>query len=258
MGVWSRCEDARLGRADLDTRGPCAQSQGPRLRHPPQSPGGDHGTIRVREEQPRLRYALRGGSAALRREPEPVGASVPGADGAPGGRVRDRPQPGDRDRATDDDRASPLHGRHGFGGLRPPAHPLRDARSSALPALWRSDCGPERRRDGREPDAPGRRSGCGGGGAGRPRQERRLPQGAGGGPGPRAATRPDRRPPREPSGATATRPASRAPHRRARRSPGPPPRGRRAPAGESRESPRPHGRNRPGLGRGPGRAAAQP
>ena len=99
--------------------------------------------------QPGLRHDLRGGPAALRREPERVRAAVPADDGEAGRRVDRRPLPGDLDRPEDDEPEPALDGRHRHRDLRLPAPALRAGRPSALPGLRPADRRPEPRRDRR-------------------------------------------------------------------------------------------------------------
>ncbi len=258
MGFWTDREGRRQGRADRDPRGPGPQPEGAGLRHPEEPPRRGHGPLGLRQEQPRLRHPLRRGPAPLRREPLPLGPPVPGADGAAGGRVGDRPLPGDRDRAAHHGRAPPFHRGHGDRDLRPPAGPLRDPRPAPLPPLRRARRRAERGRDGRAP--PG---GVGGlrRGHRRPRRARPeggLPQGAGRGPRGRAAARAHRRPRGRPGRPDVARPAPGPPRRRAGGPARPARGGGGPPARGPREGPRPRGGRRPRVRRGPRGAPAEP
>ena len=257
MGFWPDRE-RRHRRADRHPRGPGPQPQGAGLRHPAQPPGGGHRPLGLGQEQPGLRHPLRGGPAALRREPLAVGPPVPRADGAPRGRVRDRALSRDCDRAAHDRGPPSLHGGDGQRDLRPPAGPLRDARSAPLPPVRRADRGAERGRDGR---APARAVGGRGGGhrgPGRAREEGRLPQGARRRPRRRAPARAGRRLCRQPGRPRPARPPPGPPDRRAGGPARAAPRRRRPPARGPGEGPGSRRRRRPGLRRGPRRAAPEP
>ncbi len=258
MEVWPDREEREWRRADPHPGRPGPQPEGAGLRPAPQPAGRDHRPLRIGQEQPRLRHALRRGPAPLRREPVALGAAVPGADGAAGGRIDQWAVAGDRDRAADDGCAPALHGRHRQRGLRPPARAVRDARPSALPALRRADRGAERRGDGPAAAAPGERRGRRDRGAGGARPQGRLPQGAGRRARPRPAAGAGGRPGGQPARAAAARPAARAPHRRAG-GPAGAAAGRRGPAArQPREGLGARGGRRARVRRGPRRTAAEP
>ena len=71
-------------------RGPPAQPEGRRRRHPPRRAHGDHGRVGLREVLPRPRHALRRGAAAVRRDLLRLRAAVPRPHGPAGRRRRSR------------------------------------------------------------------------------------------------------------------------------------------------------------------------
>ena len=102
---------------DRRARRPRPQPEGHRRRDPHGQAGGGHRRVRLRQEQPGLRHAVRRGPAPLRREPVRLRPPVPGADGEAGRR---------------------LHGRHLPGDRHPPAHARRATRAPPWPPPPRS------------------------------------------------------------------------------------------------------------------------
>ena len=109
---------------------------------PTGAPGGGDRRLRLRQEQPRLRHALRRGPATLRGEPVRVRPAVPGADGEAGPRLGGRHLPGGRHPPALALAQPALHRRHRDRDPRPPAPPLRAGRPRPLPGRaerrWRA------------------------------------------------------------------------------------------------------------------------
>ena len=161
-----------------------------RLRPDPEARGGDGG-VGLRQEQPRLRHVLRGGSAAVRGEPLRLCPAVPGADGEagpgrPGGHL-----PGHRDQAAEPLAEPAVHGRHQHRDPRPPPRAVRARRAHVLRRLRGGGPARHRRVGGGAAPGPAR---------GRPAVHR-LPLAVGG--------TPLRRPPRSPAQAAASPGSSR-------------------------------------------------
>ena len=95
--------------------------------------GGDHRPVGLGQVLARLRHAVCGRPAPLRREPVGLRAAVPAADGQ-AGRGRDRgPVARDLDRAEGHLPQPALHRRHGHRDPRLPAPAVRARRHALLP-----------------------------------------------------------------------------------------------------------------------------
>ena len=166
-------QDRHLGSAG-------AQPQGHRPRAAPRRADRHHRPLRVRQVEPCLRHALRGGPAPLRRVALVVRAAVPGPDGEARCRLDRGPLAGDLDRSEDDLAQPAVDGRDGHRDLRLPPPAVGPDRPSALLQLRRADPGAVARADHR----PRARAGGGdplhGDGAGRPRAQGRVRAAAGG------------------------------------------------------------------------------
>ncbi len=131
------------------------------------------------KSSPRVRHDLRRGAAALRRVAVGLRPAVPRADAEAGRRVDRGAVAGDLDRAEDDLEEPALHRRHRHRDLRLHAAAVGARRRAALARHRAADREPDGEPDGR-PDA--RHAGgppAAAAGAGRPRPQGRVQEGAG-------------------------------------------------------------------------------
>ena len=94
------------------------------------------------------------GPAPLHRIAVGLCPAVPRPDAEAEGRARQRPVAGHQHRAEDHQQESALDGRHGDGGLRLPAHPLRPAGPTVLSGLRHPRRHADGRRDHRQDPVP--------------------------------------------------------------------------------------------------------
>src|SRR4051794_25901930 len=155
-------------------RRPRAQPQGRPPRPAPRGPDRVHGSVRIRQVQPRLRHDLRRGPAPVRRIAVGLRPPVPRPDGQARRRLHRGPVARGVDRPEVDQPQPTVDRRHHHRGLRLPAAALRPRRSAALPQLRQADLPAD--------PAADRRPGAGHGGghplpgarAGRPRPQGRV------------------------------------------------------------------------------------
>ncbi len=125
----------------------------PQERQPrPSPPPADrrHRAVGIGQEFARVRHALRGGAAKVRRVAFGVCAAVPAADGKAGRRPDRRPLAGDLDRAEGDVAQPALDRRHRHRDPRLPAAAVRAGRRPVLPRPSRAaPCGDDHLADGR-------------------------------------------------------------------------------------------------------------
>ena len=169
-----------VARLDRGARRPRSQPQEYRRRSSARPAGGDHRPVRLGQVVARLRHDLRRRAAALRRVALGLRPAVPRADGEAGRRPDRGAVAGDLDRAEDDRLESAVDGRHRHRDLRLPAPAVRQHRRAALLQLRPGDLVAVARADPRPGDALSAGRAHQRAGAGRPRPQGRVQEGAAG------------------------------------------------------------------------------
>ena len=178
-GSLRRPFDAPLRAAARDSRHPRArgahaQPEEHRSRPAARAARGHHRLERLREVQPRLRHAVCGRAAALRREPVGLCAAVPAADGQARCRRDRRAVAGDQHRAEGHQPQPALDRRHHHRDPRLPAPAVCARRHAILPRSRPAARCAKRRPDGRRGAWPARGHAADGAGAGGARSQGRV------------------------------------------------------------------------------------
>ena len=111
------------------------QPQEHRDLHPPRKAGGDHRSIRIRQEFPGFRHHLRRGPTPLRRVALGLRPPVPGPDGQARRRLHRGPLAGHLHRPERGFPQPPFHGGHRNGDLRLSASSFRQSGPAPLPQV---------------------------------------------------------------------------------------------------------------------------
>ena len=139
------CNVRNDGQSDSHSRRPPEQSSQSRSRYSDRRTGRRNGRFGLGQELARVRYVVRGGPAALRRNVLAVRAPVSRSDGSACGRPHRRRAAGDRDRPDQSGAHVAQHGRHDDRAERSSEAAVRARSLAFLPRLRAAGAARQRR-----------------------------------------------------------------------------------------------------------------